>query len=56
MDKDERRAVFEVRFQENGEIAVGNDGTWVKTQYNPESKESRTFMSPANLFFSSFAL
>ena len=56
MDKDERRAVFEVRFQEDGRIAVGSDGTWVKTQYNPGSKEPSTYMSPANLFFSSFAL
>ena len=56
MDKDERRAEFEVRFEENGIIAVGVDGAWVKTQYNPGSKEHRTLMSPANLFFASFAL
>jgi hypothetical protein len=56
MDKDERRTELQVRFEENGVIAVGTDGVWVKTQYNPGSKEPRTLMSPVNLLFSSLAL
>lgn len=56
MSKDDRHAEFEINFIENDQIKISTDDCTIVTEYIPDKAARRTTMSPANIFFSAFAL
>ena len=56
MSKDERHAEFEVNFIDNDQIQITSDGCSIVTEYIENKDAKRATMSPANIFFSAFAL
>ena len=56
MSKDERHAEFEVSFIENDQIKITTDECSIVTEYIEDKDAKRATMSPANIFFSAFAL
>ena len=55
MSADDRHAEFEVSFIENDRIEIATDDCSIVTEYFEDLGAKRT-MSPANIFFSAFAL
>jgi len=56
MPKDDRHADFEINFIENNQIKITTDDCSIVTEYIEDNGVRRTTMSPANIFFSAFAL
>ncbi len=56
MSKNERHAEFEVSFIENDQIKITTDDCSIVTEYLEDKDAKRATMSPANIFFSAFAL
>ncbi len=56
MSKNERHAEFEVSFIENDQIKITTDDCSIVTEYIEDKNAKRATMSPANIFFSAFAL
>ena len=56
MSTDERHAEFDISFIENEQIKIQTDGCSIVTEYFEDKNAKRTTMSPANIFFSAFAL
>ena len=56
MGNDDRHADFEISFIENDRIEISTDGCSIVTEYFEDLGAKRTTMSPANIFFSAFAL
>ena len=56
MSEDDRHAEFEVNFIENDQIKITTDGCSIVTEYIDDKEAERATMSPANIFFSAFAL
>ena len=56
MSTDERHAEFDISFIENDQIKIQTDGCSIVTEYFEDKNAKRTTMSPANIFFSTFAL
>ena len=56
MSADDRHADFEVSFIENDRIEITTDDCSIVTEYFEDVGAKRTTMSPANIFFSAFAL
>lgn len=56
MRDDERYAKFDVKFIENDRIKIETDECSIVTEYFEDKNAVRTTMTPANIFFSAFAL
>ena len=56
MSADDRHADFDINFIENDRIKITTDGCSIVTEYVEKAGAKRTTMSPANIFFSAFAL
>jgi hypothetical protein len=56
MSADDRHADFEISFIENDQIKITTDDCSIVTAYVDDVGAKRTTMSPANIFFSAFAL
>ena len=56
MSADDRHADFEISFIENDQIKITTEDGSIVTEYFEEVGAKRTTMSPANIFFSAFAL
>lgn len=56
MSADDRHADFAISFIENDHIKITTDSCSIVTEYFDEVGAKRTTMSPANIFFSAFAL
>ena len=56
MSKDDRHAEFEVDFIEDNRISITSDDCSIVTEYIEDKDAKRATMSPANIFFSAFAL
>ena len=56
MDSDERHAEFDITYIENDQIKIEIDGCSIVTEYFEDKDAKRMTMSPANIFFSAFAL
>jgi len=56
MGTDERNADFEISYIDNNQIKISTDGCSIVTEYIKEKDVKRNTMSPANIFFSAFAL
>ena len=56
MSDDDRHADFEISFLEDNQIKITTDDCSIVTEYFEDVGAKRTTMSPANIFFSAFAL
>lgn len=56
MSADDRHADFEISFIENDRVKITTDACSIVTEYFEDVDAKRTTMSPANIFFSAFAL
>ena len=56
MSIDARHAEFDISFIEDNRIKIETDGCSIITEYFEDKDAKRSTMSPANIFFSAFAL